>query len=257
MEFLKNNLVDTTTSIVVGSGTLSVANILDWDKTFQYVTQDFDNDLTTASMVFSFDETTTLNRIAMMELNVKSFTMFYNGVTANTFSFTSSIPTSASDFSTNSETSMFFRFTDVDVTSVTFDLKKTMTADSEKAIGFVLFSELKKELDRTPSAKNYNPIITPKQVVHKLSNGGVRIHTTGDKFSAKIKYENIETTFRNDLKSIYDEYESFVFAPFATATSWDEIIHEVVWPGKFNFFKYSDNAVQAGHSGTIDLRETS
>jgi hypothetical protein len=41
-------------------------------------------------------------------------------------------------------------------------------------------------------------------------------------------------------------------------TGWaDEFVFECVWPGKFDFYKFSDNATDSGFSGQILLQEVS
>jgi len=255
MEFLKPNIILTSTSIVVGSNTLAAKNILNRDLTFQYTTDGLNDDLTTGSVTLSFDSTTTIDRIPLMGINLKSFTMFYNGSTANTFAMTTTANTTVSDWITNGETSIYLMVTPVDVTSVTIDMKTTMVADQEKAVGYISLSELKLDFPQIPSAKDYTPIFLPKEVVHKLSDGGTRIHFVDEKRSVGIKLNNIEQSFRDDLKTIKDERSKFAFAGFGTSTGWDEFYFECVWPGKFEFYKHSDSALEAGFKGKIDLRE--
>lgn len=257
MEFIRKNYIDTITSISISSNTITVENILNWDKTFQYSTEGFADDTTIASITFNFDETVSVSRIALLEHNLKSYTAFYNGVTANTFSLNESNPTATSDFSSNSNTAQILSFAQVDCTSVTIDMKQTIEANNEKAIGYALMSDLTLDFERDPSAKNYSPIYKPDQIVHKMADGGTRIHNTGEKFSTSIKFQYISPTFRENLREVHQAWDSFVYLAVPTSTGWDEIIHEVVWPGNFEFYKYSDNAIQAGFGGKIDLREIS
>lgn len=255
MEFIKSNLILTSSALTVYSNTLAAKNILNRDLTFQYVTEGFADDSLPTSMIFSFDSTTTIDRAAIMGMNLKDFSLFYNGATASTFALTTG-DTSASEWSSNSNTSMYLRFTPVNVTSVTLDMRKTMVANSEKAVGFFSLSELKLDFPRIPSAKDYNPIFEPTEIVHKMSDGGTRIHYVSEKRSASIKLNNITETFRNSLKTIKDERTDFGFVAFGTTTGWDEFYFDCVWPGRFDFFKYSDDALEAGYVGKIDLRET-
>lgn len=257
-EFLKTNYIDTTTQLtIVGNGSTTVENLLIPDPVFQYVTTGFNDDNTTASITISFDETLSVDRIALIEHNLKDFTIFYNGATANTFALTSTAATTTADFSSNSETSMYLRCTPVDCTSVTLEMSKTMAADAEKAIGYLVVTGKHFKFDRDPSAKDYKPKIDSIEVEHRLSDGGSRIHQINTKWMASIKLANITKEFRDQLKSVYDLHSSFMFCPFGTATGWDGILFDCVWPGDFDFYRYSDNAVQAGFVGTINLKETS
>ncbi len=257
MEFLKTNYIDTTTAIVVGSNTATSSYIIKRDLSFQYKSDGFNNDLTTSSIRINFDETLTVSRIALMGINVKGMTWFYNGATANTFSFTTTAATTTSNFSSNSETSMYFTCTPVACTSVTFDLKTTQTANAEKAVGYIYVGQQHIDFPRIPSSKNYKPMFDPKDIVHELSDGSVRIHNIDTRMAAQIKLSNITASFRNSLKDVFDLRSEFVFSAFPTSTGWDEFIFPCVWEGNFDFYSYSDDFEAAGFSGSIKLRETS
>lgn len=254
MEFITANYIDTTTSVGVDSNTITVEYLLFKDRTFQYRSLDYDNDLTTTTITLSFDETQSVGRILLIENNFRDFTIYYNGTTANTFVLTN--PTTTSDWSSNSETSLYLNVTPVNCTSVSIDITKTITADQEKSIGYVHISDSLLSFDLIPSAKNYKPILDPKQRKHELSDGGTRIQNVSQKWSHDIKFQYIEETFKDNLETVWNLQSEFVFIPFETGTSWDTVCPEVVWPGNFEFYKYSDNAVSAGFSGRIRLNET-
>lgn len=258
MEIWKASYCQTTTQFTVNSNTLSVANIMNPDKTVQYYTDGLNNDLTIASMTIAFDATTTVDRIAILGTNLKKFRIFYNGLTANTFGMTSTGATTTSYWTGNSEDSMVLRLNGaVACTSVTFDMYSTQVADSEKAIGYLAISRLDSELERQPSSGQYKPKVDPEQVVHTMSDGGTRIHTVNKKFAFDIKLKFVSRTFRDYLLDLYNSRNNFIFCPFGTATGWDEVIADVVWPGNFEFYSLSDDAQSAGYMGTISLKETS
>lgn len=257
MELLKQNFLNTTTQFVVNSNTATVGNVFIRDTKFQYASDLFNDDNTTVTMTINFDVTTTVDRIAIVEHNLKAFTIFYNGVTANTFALDAAQDTSVSDFITNSESSLYLMAASVDCTSVTIDMKSTIIADSNKAIGYLVMSEKRTDFNgRIPSARNYNTTINPRAVVHRLSDGGTRIQTLDEKRSSRISIDFINQTNRDELKDIYDEHLEVIFAPFGTTSSWDVVIYPCVWEGDFNFFRFSDNASDAGFSGSINLLET-
>lgn len=256
MELLKQNLVNTTTAITVGDNTTTVENILLRDLTYQYFTTNFNNDATTASITFTLSAAQPVSRLAILGHNLKGFTVFYDGTTANTFDLTSG-PTTVSDYSSNSETSQYLQFTAVTISSITIDMKTTQVANSNKALGYIHFSDVELDFDRIPSASNYTPLYNPKEVVHKISDGGIKLHYLTSKFSAQIKYKYITEAFRNQLFDIWKTKDVYTFVPFGTATSWDSILFNVAWPGRFEFYKYSDNAASSGFSGTISLSEVS
>ena len=256
MDFLRANFINTTTQLAVNSNTLTQSNIFNSDIRRQYFSEGFNNDLTTTTIMVSFDETLSVSRIALMEANFKALNIFYNGLTANTFSFTSTSATITSQWSANSETSLYLEATAVNVTSVTFDFKSTQVANSEKAVGFIVLSNVLLNFERVPSAGDYKPKLKPKEVIHKLSDGGVRTHFVENKFETIVKFKHITETFRDNLKTVYDLHQKMIFVPFGTSTSWDKILYESVWTGSFDFFKYSDNAQASGFSGTLKIMET-
>ena len=256
MELLRANFVNTTTQITVNDNTATAGYIFISDIRFQYSSVNFGNDLTTVSMTISFAETTTVDRIALVGHNLKSFTAFYNGATASTFALTSG-DTTVSDYSTNSATSHFFRCTPVDCTSVTFNFKSTITPNQNKYLGYLVISEMLTDFDgRVPSAANYTPEITTRSIVHRLSDGGTRVQTLEDKWSAELGFDFVTTSVRDSLRTIFDEHEDLVFCPFGTTTAWDTVIFPCVWVGNFDFYRFSDNAADSGFSGSIRLSET-
>jgi len=254
MEFLVQNTFNTTTQMTVTSGSATSSFLLDTDRRFQFTSSGLNNDLTTLSFTISFDSTTTIDRIGMLEMNWKDFDVYYNGATANTFTITN--PTTTTSFTSNSATDMYLITTQVGVTSITFDILSTHTTDSEKAIGHLYVGSQSLDFERTPNSKSYIPFIDPKEFIHELSDGGVRRHLVQNKWASTIKFKYISESFRNNLRTIYENNNPNVFVPFGTGTSWDGILYESNWVGKFEFYKYSADANQSGFSGSIKLRET-
>lgn len=254
MEFLSKTLINTTTQIVVNSNTLTAEYLMDPNVRRQYVSELFNNDLTTTTITINFDSTQTVDRIALMEHNIKAMNIFYNGATANAFALTN--PTTTSQFTNNSATNLYLACTPVNCTSVTFDLKSTIIADSEKAVGFLYVGANELTFPRIPNSSSYTPIRDPKEFNHELSDGGFRRHVVETKWQVKLKLQYITESFRNDLLDVYDDNEPKVFVPFGTGTSWDGILFECNWLGNFDAYKYSDDAVDAGYSVSIDLKET-
>jgi len=156
MEFLKNNYFETSTALVVDSNTLTADNLLIRDPSFQYVTNGLDDDATTSSLTINFDSTLSVSRIALQQINVKAFDIFYNGATASTFTLDSAAHTTTSQFSNNSYSSMMLKTSAVNCTSVTFDFKSTITANAEKAIGYIYLGDTKLIFPRIPTSKNPN-----------------------------------------------------------------------------------------------------
>jgi len=256
MELLKSNYFNTTTQAVVGSSTDTASYLFDRDTRFQYVTQGFNDDTLTASIRVNFDQTLQVSRIALVEHNLKDFTIFYNGATASTFGLTTGGSTNASAFTSNSETSIYFTANPVFATSVSIDMKKTITANAEKAVGFFVMTDTLRVFDRSPAAKGYKIKLDPTEVIHRLSDGGTRVQNVADKFVVKLNYEHITLAERDSLRTIWGNHQEMVLCPFGTMTAWDKVIFPCVWPGDFEFYQFSDDAVSAGFGGSILLQET-
>jgi hypothetical protein len=257
MEFLYANYLDTTTQISVESNTLLAEKIMLRDATRQWFSDGWANDLTSTTITITFDTTTTISRIALDGINLKSFVIYYNGVTANTFNLTSTGMTTASNFLNNTEAAMFLTCTPTPVSSVSIQMRTTQTANSEKAIGYLLLSEQLMDFERIPSASNYNPRTNSEEIVHRMSDGGTKINVKDRKFSTDLKLKYISETFKADLKAVYESDTDFVFVAFPTTTGWDKQLAPVVWEGDFDFERFSDNNPASGREGSIRLRETS
>jgi hypothetical protein len=255
MEFLGVNLVNTTTQLAVSSNTALAANVFTRDKFSQFYTSGFANDLTSSSLTVTFDTTTPVSRIILQDMNFKEFYFFYNGATANSFALTGG-DTSASSYTANADLNKYFRFSTVQCSSITIVAKKTIVADQEKLLGLLTISDLTVALEKIPSANAYKPSNTPKQIVHTLSDGGTRIHNVRAKWTTTINLEYVTQAQRDSLFDLHAGGEAFTFCPFGTATGWDAISFEAVWPGPFQLFAYSDNAASSGFSGKVDLKET-
>lgn len=257
MEFLTQNHINTTSMIAVNSNTTTAENLFNRDPFYQYVSDGMNNDATTASITITFDATTPVSRIALMDTNVKAFTVFYNGVTANTFPLDSSGATTASAFTSNTSEAVYMRCANtVMVSSVTIDMKTTQVANQEKLLGELYLGDLLLSLVRNPQARGYKPRVVPKQVVHRMSDGGVRMHQVRKKREEAISFDFVDETERNALEDIYNRVDPFTFVPFGTTTSWNGVLFEAIWDGPFNFYEYSDNAAASGYSGGISLKET-
>ncbi len=254
MEFLSQTYLETTTQAVVNSSTITVQNLLNPDIRYQYVSDAFNNDSLTSTITITFDATTTIDRIALMEFNGKKFNVYYNGLTASAFTLTS--PTITSQWVSNSATNLYLAFTPVACTSVSFDIYSTQVANSEKAIGYLYVGANSLTFPRVPNSSSYTPVKDPKELIHELSDGGTRRHVVQTKWSSKIKFQYLTESFRDSLFSIFNELSPHVFVPFGTGSSWDGILFEANWIGNFDFYKYSDDAVSSGFSGSIDLKET-
>lgn len=255
MEFTTVNHINTTTQIAVNSNTTTASRLFNRDPYFQWYSSGLNNDATTASITITFDETTSVSRIALIDTNANQFRLFYNGATANTFALTGG-STSTSAWTTNSQGNLYLRSSTVSCSSVTLEITSTQVANTEKVLSLFVLSDLYFASARIPSANDYKPKVFQKQVVHRLSDGGTRIQNIRKKWDININFDYLTESQRDSLLTIYDLQNAFNFIPFGTTTSWDAILFEAVWEGDFGFYEYSDNAIASGFSGNIKLKET-
>jgi hypothetical protein len=255
MDFLTANLINTTTQISLTNQTALASSLFNRDEYYQYYTDGLNNDLTSASITITFGTTTSVSRIALIDTNLKDFTVFYNGVTASTFTLVSQA-TTASSFTGNADENVMLRFATIGVSSVTIQMKKTITADQEKILGLFYIGDTYFSLGKLPNASNYKPQRVPKEIVHTLSEGGTRVSRVREKFDLSINLDYVSASDVSSLKDVKAQ-SSFNFAAFSTSTGWtNPVFFEAVWPGSFNFYEFSDEVVSNGFSGNIKLKET-
>lgn len=248
MQFLRKNELNTTTQIKVDAvNTSTIGNIFDRDTRTKWTTAGY---LTTTSTIFSveFATATSIDKIFLLNHNLKQFRIFYNSTTASVFS-------PDINETTNSATSKYYEVATTSVNSIQIQIDRAMTADTERTIGEFYVGSLMLAFTQNPNSSNYTPSVDREQVVHKMPNGGVAIFNVADKFQATIKLRYITAAFETSLRNVYDTGTTFYFVPFGTTTSWDGAAFEVAWTGKYDF-KYSANNVDAGFNGTIILEET-
>lgn len=247
MEFLKQSFIQTTSSFnnSTGSGTLSF--LFDNNKKTQYSTVGHDGDTTTV-ITFSFAAATVVSNMALLNHNLQAVRVFYDGVTANTFVPDPTVPI-------DSVTSTYMSFASQTVNSITLQFGSTVAGNEEFAIGEWIISERQLQFERNPSTKDFTPAVKRTKVIHKMPDGGVKLYNVQDKFKADLKWKFITTSFRDGLRTAYDNADPLIFIPFPTTSAWDGDAFETVWTNDFDF-KNSDNAKTQGFEGKIRLEET-
>ena len=257
LELIRANQINTATQLVVNSNTASAANVYLSDVRYQASSSGMADDSQWYTMRVNFGATTLVDRIAIREHNAREFRMYYNGATASIFSLTDA-NTATLDFLNNTDVNQYFRIPPTYVTSLTLEMRATMTADQNKAIGYLYAGDALTDFDGyVPPAEGYDPVLKDISVVHIMSDGGKRIHSIADRWSASLRFTHLPQQVRDELKEIFDNHSDMVFSAFGTATGWDGHLFPCVWEGPFGFYRYSDNAATSGYSGTLELAETS
>lgn len=258
MEFHYANYVNTTTLITCGAGTTTFSNLFDRKSSTQWATSGFNDDTTSTVLSVQFGSTKNITTIVLENINLKDVQVYYNSNTANKFSLTVNTEgTQTSFWDANSATYLYLDFVTTAVNSVQIVASSTIDANEEKKIGELWILNKNLRLENNPSAKRYKVIKKRKEYVHQMSDGGFATYILSDRYRADIKMEFVSETERDSLRDIHLDWNSYVFLPSPTGTSWDKKVYEVNWIGDFDFLNYTDNYRDNGYSGTIRLRESS
>jgi len=242
----RNNLNTTTQVAVAAANTLTVENLFDNDPNTKWSTAGYSTNTSTLVTV-SFTSSVVIDRVFLQNHNLKQFRIFYDGVTANTF-------TPAISETTNSATSNYYTFATITVSSISLQVDLATTADTEKEVGTFYVGQLMLSMERNPPANSYKPIIDRQQVIHRMPNGGVTQFVVANKFRTNLKWDFLTESFTSRLLNVYETATSFYFVPFGTSTSWDGKAYEVAWTNDFDF-RHSDNNKDAGYGGSVVLEE--
>lgn len=255
MEFLYKNYVNTTTMLSVDSATGTVSYLIDRRPKRQYESDGYNNDLTTTTINIAFTETVTADRVVLQNINLKDFTIYYNGTTTNLFTGTTTCDTTSSDWTGNSATSLFYVFASATAfTSLSIKCDKTIVADQEKKIGMVWVTTRAFQFDRNPGLSGYSPKVQAKEYVHKMADGGSTVYRIQDKMQIDLTVTH--RTDRATIETIYDLNQELVFVPFPTSSAWAGDIWETNWIGGFDYKRPSMDYTVNGYDAKITLAET-
>lgn len=246
MEFLKQNLLFTTTQMTVpANNTGTMSYVFDRNVSLPFTSVGY-NSTSTLVMGITFSPAVNITHVLLQNHNLKDFRIYYNSVTANSIAVET----------TNSFTYSYFSIpTATSVLSIDIQMNSAMTAGSEKIIGELIISERRLQFERNPSVADWKPSLRRKQIIHEMPDGGVRVYNIRDKFQSKLKWNFITSTFHSNLNTVFTEANPLYFVPFPTTTAWPGEAYEVLWTGDFDF-KHGDNAKAAGYTGNMEIRQT-
>lgn len=245
MDLLYKNHINTSTMFSINTGgSDGIDNVLSSDERFQYVSVGCPSDLAPISMAITFDSTVSISKIGLKGINWKNF-MVYNA--GNMLEY----------IQNNSETSIYLTYSQFYCTTLLFYVISTQVANEEKALGYVVASDVITNFGgKVPSAQKYRPIYRSKKIVHELSDGSYRSQVFDKKFGCDIQLDFVSSTVKDDLRDAYNNNTDFVFVPFGTTTGWDGVMFPCIWANDFEFFEVTDNNAAGGHSGSIKFLET-
>lgn len=245
MEFLRANLINTTSMIKVDAGnTSTIAYLFDNNKKVGFSTSGY-NSTTAATISIEFAAGQIVSHVLLIGHNIKDYRVYYNSVTANSLAVVT----------TNSATMTYIAFASTTVSSIQIQMNDSIVGSMEKAIKELVISERQYQFERNPDIVDFKYYTNRKQVRHEMPDGGVALFNIRDKYKATINLDFFSSTSHDTLYTIYDAALPLCFVPEPTATGWNGKAYECVWPGKFDF-KYATNGKQAGYSGSISLEES-
>jgi hypothetical protein len=200
------------------------------------------------------DDGATFDRVVLQNINWKSFSIKNNG-TALSLDTTFN-DTSTADFTGNSETSLVLKLVSTTAldTSLIIAVSSNTAASLNHSADQIWFCDLHYTFDQNPTAKDYKPKINRKEYVHRLADGGTAQFVLNSYFEAAMKINFITQSMTTALETVYNLKREISFIPFPTSASWQGQIFTVIWTGPFDF-RYANNNLTAGYSGSIKLSE--
>lgn len=247
MEFLKQNLIETTTSFTCDAGqTGTLSYLFDRNKALGFTSSDKATSTANPVLTYVFSPAKVISNVLLQNHNLKQFRVFYNSATANSLAVVSA----------NSQTSTYLNFSSITVSSISIQMDDTITPSVEKKIGEWIVTEKRLQFERNPAHNDFEPITARKKIRHEMPDGGIAHFNISNKFKAKLKWKFVTDSFAASLKSVYEDALPFYFTPFPTTTGWDGIAHEVLWDNDYDFSN-DENSRTQGQGGEIRLWETS
>lgn len=245
-ELCGQNLLNTTSMFLADSGTGTLSYLYDRNTALDYTTDGYSG-ATSTTLNIVFDAPQSVSRILIQNHNLKAFKIYYNSVTANSF-------TPDCNITANSATNHYFAFSSVTVDSIQIQMDDVIDSQ-ERSIGELIITDLKTQFDINPSADNYDPKLFKQKVRHVMPDGGTSLFIVGNKFQAAMKLKYVSTAFKDELLSMYNDGTAFYFIPEPTSASWLGQAYETVWVNDWNF-TYSENSKTQGWDGSITIEET-
>jgi len=259
-EIISQNLLNTTSLISISSGTDSVSYLFDRDSNVQWQSVGENSSTMVVSITVKFPSAKVIDRVVIQNINLKDWSVkgAYNTIFYDWMTITSANTTIA-NWESNSDTSVYLKFlTALTLTAIEIKASSTMDASEEKKIGQIWIGEKQFTFANNPTAKDYKAKIDRRKVSHEMSDGGNTVYVFGDSFQTNLKLKYQSDTMRDNLKTLYDTRQPFVFIPYPTGTSWEgNEIYEVNWDGDFDFRQPAGNDYDSlGWSGSMMLKET-
>lgn len=147
----------------------------------------------------------TVNTLCLENINLKEFKLQYED------SGGSWADVSGMSWTTNTETFLFEEFSDITTGRMRLIIYKTMTQNDNKKIGE--FWLMKNLYDLTDAMDTYSPSTLQDDGFVRLATFEDSLWWLHEKYKATVGLKRITLTELNELKTIYDYHEPFVWIP--------------------------------------------
>ena len=209
MKFLTTNQVESFDSITVASGDASKAYIYDRNFATKWLSVGSD-DTTTETIEIIFALAKTIDRISLINHNLKEFDIqYWNGSAYVDFS-------TAIDETTNTSTNDFYSFTSVSTLKIKLSATKTGVVDAQKYLSQLLAYAEHFDIPDNLMPDSEDLTLYYKEIEHELSDGGslVVVEATKPKYRNVFSFSGLPLTYRNYLYTLKNTHQSFWLIPF-------------------------------------------
>jgi hypothetical protein len=216
----KNFLIDYTNSIALSSGSLLVDHLYDFDRSTRWISSGSD-DSTQESIEIEWDLTLSVDRICLLNMNWKQFSIqYWNGSAyvdfANVYSYKTDSPATGITITGNADLARYFEFDQVQTKKIKILIDTTQTVDSEKYI-YELYvgSEMGTFIDDLHCKPNQCDLDVSNKNSKYItkSNGGSLKITRSDKVSFKVKIKELWNQTDIQLIQAMHDYGEFAVYP--------------------------------------------
>jgi hypothetical protein len=210
--FYNNYLVDYANTITLSSGTNS-NYLYDFDRSTKWQSSG-SNDTTTESIIVTFTSSQSISRLLFINENWKDYHVYYwNGSDyadfASVYKDATTAVASSISATANTNTSLYYEFTEVSTTKIKIEITKTLTTDAEKYL-YELY--IGKEIgtftaDLASLPNSIKPVYSNTNAIYnKKSNGGIIKYERSNKFNAQFDIkELLNTADQTIINIMYDQ----------------------------------------------------
>jgi hypothetical protein len=217
--FKQNFLVTNSITYTASSGQGSASSVADFDRSTYWVSSGSD-DTTTETFDVTFGASVTIDRIVLLNMNFKDYSVqYWTGAAytdfTNVFSEKDDTAVTGISETANTDNSRYYEFDSISTTKVRISATKTITANEEKQLTELYIGvEVGTFIDDLTSDPNtFEPILSNTRSIYiTKSNGGVVKYEKGDKYSVKVDINQLwETADQDIINTMYDDGQFAIY----------------------------------------------